>query len=94
MFQGRLNTLNSTLKLDTPAKINYYNEVKRKVDNKLGHLERGNYFCYKCNREMKEEPSECWVCTTEGCNAKYDYSKRRWPIQRPHKHLVEKKKEE
>ncbi len=91
MFQRRLTALHSSLKLDTPEKINYYNKAKYKVDNKIGHLERGEYFCHKCNIKMKEEPTECWICTTKDCGVKYDYSKRKWPIQRPHSHLVKKK---
>ena len=42
------------------------------VDNKLGHLEKEQYFCYKCGRSMKKVSNNVFECET--CNLKYDHN--------------------
>ncbi len=53
------------------------------VNEKLGHLERAEYFCYKCKDEMQETSTDIFVCSK--CNVKYDTTK--YKIKRPHRHL-------
>jgi cold shock CspA family protein len=53
------------------------------VNNKLGHLERAEYFCYKCGNDMDEKSEDSFKCKT--CDVEYDTSKYRF--KRPHKHL-------
>ncbi len=52
------------------------------VNEKLGHLERGEYFCYKCKSEMTETSDDIFQCSN--CNVKYDTTK--YKFKRPHKH--------
>lgn len=53
------------------------------VNEKLGHLERGEYFCYKCKSEMTEISNDIFQCSN--CNVKYDTTK--YKFKRPHIHL-------
>lgn len=53
------------------------------VENKLGHLERAEYFCYKCGKKMEEIAGDIFLC--HNCKVKYDTTSYR--IERPHKHL-------
>jgi cold shock CspA family protein len=57
------------------------------VNEKLGHLERGEYFCYKCKSEMTEIGNDIFQCSN--CNVKYDTTK--YKFKRPHIHLRKKK---
>lgn len=57
------------------------------VDNKLGHLERGEYFCYKCGEIMSEGETDIFHCYN--CDIKYDTTK--FKFKRPHKHLSTRK---
>ena len=57
------------------------------VNEKLGHLERGEYYCYKCKSEMTEISSDIFQCLN--CNVKYDTTK--YKFKRPHIHLRKKK---
>ena len=53
------------------------------VNEKLGHLERAEYFCYKCKDEMQETSTDLFNCSK--CNVKYDTTK--YKIKRTHRHL-------
>jgi cold shock CspA family protein len=53
------------------------------VNEKLGHLERGEYFCYKCKSEMKEISNDIFQCSS--CNVRYDT--RIYNLKRPHKYI-------
>ena len=55
----------------------------RDVNEKMGHLERGEYFCYKCKKEMNETSAEVFHC--DNCNVTYNTVK--YKLKRPHKHL-------
>lgn len=57
------------------------------VSEKLGHLERGEYFCYKCKAEMAEVDNDIFQCSN--CNVKYDTTK--YKFERPHIHLRQRK---
>lgn len=57
------------------------------VNEKLGHLERGEYFCYKCKSEMTEISNDIFQCSN--CNVKYDTTK--YKFKRPHLHLRKNK---
>lgn len=57
------------------------------VSDKLGHLERGEYFCYKCKAEMTEVENDVFQCSN--CNVKYDTTI--FKFKRPHIHLRERK---
>ncbi|MDL2289845.1 cold shock domain-containing protein [Paludibacteraceae bacterium OttesenSCG-928-F17] len=57
------------------------------VDDKLGHLERGEYFCYRCGKIMSEEETDIFHC--HDCDIKYDTAKFRF--SRPHRHLSTRK---
>jgi cold shock CspA family protein len=53
------------------------------VNEKLGHLERAEYFCYKCKSEMTETSNDTFKCSN--CNVNYDTTK--YKFKRPHIHL-------
>jgi cold shock CspA family protein/ribosomal protein L37AE/L43A len=58
------------------------------VYEKLGHLERGEYFCFKCKSEMSEISNDIFHCSN--CNVKYDTTQ--YKINRPNLHLRKLKK--
>lgn len=82
-FGRRLNSINVNDILDNPKKLWAYNETKHKYDNKLGHLEKGEYFCHNCGNQMNEVNSDIFHCNR--CDIKYDTVKYRH--KRPHKYL-------
>jgi ribosomal protein L37AE/L43A len=45
----------------------------KSVNEKLAHLERGEYFCYKCKARMNEEEKGIFKCSN--CLTKYDTNK-------------------
>jgi ribosomal protein L37AE/L43A len=53
------------------------------VNEKLGHLERAEYFCYECEDEMQETSNDIFDCNK--CKIKYDTNK--YKFKRPHRHL-------
>ena len=53
--------------------------LKKCIDEKSGHLERGEYYCYKCENKMVEIKNEIYHCNS--CNVIYDTSK--YQIKRP-----------
>jgi cold shock CspA family protein len=57
--------------------------LTRCVNEKLGHLERAEYFCYQCGNEMDETSNDIFHCNQ--CNVTYDTTK--YKFKRPHKHL-------
>ena len=60
-----------------------HENLRRCVSEKLGHLERGEYFCYKCKNAMDETGVDIFHCSN--CNVTYDTTK--YKFKRPHKHL-------
>lgn len=76
MLERRLSNLNHT------GGYIHQNLIKC-VNEKLGHLERGEYFCYKCNSEMTETSKDIFECLK--CNIKYDTTK--YNFKRPHINL-------
>ncbi len=80
MLNRRLNNLILTGGL-------IHENLKIAVDEKLGHLERGDYFCYKCGKDMKEEKVDIFYCPN--CNVRYDTT--RYKFKRLHKYLSKKK---
>ncbi|WP_100629847.1 cold-shock protein [Algoriphagus formosus] len=58
-------------------------QLRRIVNEKLGHLERAEYFCYKCGSEMSEIEEETFHC--QPCNVYYHTEK--YNFKREHKHL-------
>ena len=64
-----------------------HDNLKKCVNEKLGHLERAEYFCYKCKSEMTELSNDVFQCPT--CDVKYDTTK--YQIKRPHIHLRQTK---
>lgn len=64
-----------------------HDNLVRCVNEKLGHLERAEYFCYKYKSEMTEISNEIFQCSN--CNVKYDTTK--YKFKRPHIHLRKKK---
>lgn len=76
MLQRRLTNLQTT------GGYIHQNLIKC-VSEKLGHLERAEYFCHKCKGEMQEISTDIFLCNT--CNVKYDTVK--YKIKRPHRHL-------
>ena len=62
----------------------YIQENLRKcVSEKLGHLEKAEYYCHNCGNEMTESNNEVYECSC--CEIKYDTTK--YKIKRPHIHL-------
>lgn len=76
MLERRLSNLNLN-----GGKI--HNNLIKCVNEKLGHLERAEYFCYNCNSGMKEISNDIFQCSV--CNVKYDTIK--YKFKRPHKNL-------
>lgn len=76
MLSRRLNTLNTT-----GGRI--HNALPVKVNEKLGHLERAEFHCFKCSEEMTEVGTELFKCFD--CNTEYDLSLYKYEF--PHKHL-------
>lgn len=63
MFIRRLSNLQETGGL-------VYRELKLKIDNKEGHLERAEYYCHSCGQMMYEVSPEIFKCME--CDVKYD----------------------
>jgi len=83
MLEKRLNNLRLTDIPDTSLKQRIIDDLTYKVENKLGHLERAEYFCYKCKTEMTEVSNDIFQCSN--CNVKYNTTK--YKFNRPHIHL-------
>lgn len=56
-------------------------KLRNMVDNKLGHLERGEHFCYKCGTSMEETAEDIFICPN--CKIKYDVTENKF--KRPYK---------
>ncbi|WP_204345549.1 cold shock domain-containing protein [Psychroserpens algicola] len=76
MFQRRLSSLKSTGGYIHPS-------LAKIIDNKLGHLERAEYFCHKCSLVMKEIQHDVFHCSD--CDITYNTIKYR--LKRPHRDL-------
>ena len=59
------------------------NELRVKVGEQLGHLERAEYFCYKCGNDMVEYSSTLFRC--DDCEVEYDLD--RFKLKHPNKHM-------
>jgi len=66
---------------------NIHDNLVKCVNEKSGHLERCEYFCYKCKSEMIEISDDIFQCSN--CNVKYDTIK--YKFKRPHFHLKKTK---
>lgn len=62
-------------------------DLRKCVQEKLGHLERAEYFCHNCATPMQEIKEDVFRCTD--CEVEYNTVKYR--IQRPHIHLNPKR---
>lgn len=82
-FERRISILDNLDNHDSIKKKWIYNDTKYKYDNKLGHLDRGEYFCYKCGNKMNEISNEKFFC--ESCKVSYDTIN--YKFKRPHKYL-------
>lgn len=76
MLKRRLNNLQTVGGYIHPNLI-------RDIQELTGHLERAEYFCYKCKKETEEINAEVFYC--KECDVKYDTAK--YKFKRPHKHL-------
>lgn len=74
MLQRRLENLKYTGGF-IHANLLYY------VEHKLGHLERGEYFCHKCGNLMEEKTYDVFNCNK--CNVNYDT--REYKFKRPNR---------
>ena len=63
-----------------------HENLKIAVDKKLGHLERGEYFCYKCGKKMIEKILDVFSCP----NCGIEYNTIRYNFKRPYRHLLRK----
>lgn len=80
MFQRRLSNLELT--------GGYIHEnLIKSVAEKRGHLERADYFCYKCTSSMPEINNQVFECPN--CRVSYDTAKYRF--KRPHIYLKDMK---
>jgi len=50
-----------------------YRDLIEKISTKAGHLEKAEYFCYKCGQLMTEYSQTLYKCTD--CETQYDLSK-------------------
>ena len=60
-----------------------HNNLRYAVSEKLGHLERAEYYCYKCGKLMEEFPNENYKCLS----CAVEYKTEQYKIKRPHRHL-------
>ncbi|NEU10096.1 hypothetical protein GZH53_17355 [Flavihumibacter sp. R14] len=74
MFKRRLENLSLTGGYIHP-------ELVHAVANNTGHLERGEYYCYKCQKEMSVVGKDLFQCNC--CYVRYDTSS--YNFNRPHK---------
>jgi len=81
-FKRRKENLETADNFDNEQKVWIYNDTKRKFDNKLGHLERADYFCHKDGQQMAEVKIDIFECD---CGNKYDTTSYR--IKRIHRGL-------
>lgn len=65
MFKRRLDNLNTNSQNDS--------RLEQLVSNNEGHLEKAEYFCYKCVQVMVEHPNKKFKC--RDCKVEYDLSK-------------------
>ncbi|MFC3198113.1 hypothetical protein ACFOET_10875 [Parapedobacter deserti] len=65
-----------------------HHNLIRCVEEQLGHLERAEYFCYRCESEMTETRPDVFECSD--CKVQYDTGK--YKFKRPHIHLKKEKK--
>lgn len=82
-FKRRKENLEIADNFNNEQKRWIYNDTKRKYDNKLGHLERADYFCHKDGKKMKETETDIFECS---CGNKYDT--KSYKIKRLHRHLT------
>lgn len=69
LFQRRLESLKKV-----GGKI--YQNLINNVKNQNGHLEKSEYYCYKCSQMMTEMNSNKYKCLK--CEVKYDFNKFKW----------------
>lgn len=81
-FQRRKENLETADNFDNEQKVWIYKDTKRKFDNKLGHLERADYFCHIDGKPMEETETDIFECS---CGNKYDTTV--YKIKRPHRNL-------
>ena len=80
MFEGRMKKLSITGRRISDDLIN-------KINNKEGHFEKAEYYCYSCGGMMTMSKSNTeFICNV--CNIEYDTTK--YYIKRPHLHLRRK----
>ena len=60
-----------------------HGNLRYAVENKLGHLERAEHFCFQCGKLMNELGKDVFQCQT--CDIQYDVSRNKF--NRPHRHL-------
>lgn len=60
-----------------------HENLRNAVENKLGHLERAEHFCYQCGELMDELGDDIFQC--QSCSIQYDVSKNKF--KRPNRHL-------
>lgn len=69
MFKRRLEKLTQTGGY-------IHQNLQNAVSNNLGHLERKEYFCYQCGRQMKDIGTDTYQC--ENCNTTYEIGKNNY----------------
>jgi cold shock CspA family protein len=69
MFTRRLSNLEQTGGL-------IHDDLRLKVENKEGHLERAEYYCHSCGKMMTETSTDTFECFD--CNVKYETDKFRF----------------
>lgn len=77
MFKTRFNNL-------TINNAFIHNDLSFKIENKLGHLERAEHYCYECSNKMNEIDKDIFEC--KPCNITYNLVSNYF--DRPHKGLV------
>jgi cold shock CspA family protein len=69
MFTRRLSNLEQTGGV-------IHDDLRLKVENKEGHLERAEYYCHSCGNMMTETSTDIFECFN--CNVKYETDKFRF----------------
>lgn len=82
-FEERLERLQIADNADTPANQRVIADLRFKIENRLGHLERAMHYCFHCGSLMDEMPNDVFKCPN--CTVNYEVAENRF--ERPHRHV-------
>ncbi|WP_314003399.1 hypothetical protein [Xanthocytophaga flava] len=78
MFERRLSSL-------TAVGGYIHDQLRRCVQEKLGHWENGAFFCYKCSNAVVEKEADVFYC--DSCNV--SYNRKKFTVKKTKKEIKE-----